>query len=115
MSESKKPLFVYAELKNPWKPSTVKVRGEMRLRKNGDGAARFGDEYPGMVRGQLESDADDTLKRQHEEQPEFRRVDVVTEDGTEAHAYEYTEPDWISLPRVKSGLWLHSFEGGKDD
>lgn len=110
MSESKKPLFVYAELKKPWKPSTVRTRGELRLRKNGDGAAHFGDEHPGWVRGQLEPDTDDSLKLKHEEKPEFTRVTVTLEDGTEAHAYQYDEPDWLSLPKVKTGLWLKEFE-----
>lgn len=110
MSESKKPLFVYAELKTPWRRSTVEVRGELRLRPNGDGAARFGDQYKTFVQGQHHADKDDTVKLQHEEMPEFKRVAVTAEDGTEYHAYEYAEPDWASLPLVKSGLWLKEFE-----
>jgi hypothetical protein len=105
-------LFEYAELQTDSKGRPAAVSGELRLRPNGDGAAKFGPAYKTLVHGQLTSFSVEQIKKLDKMEAggpkdNYVRVRVVTSDGTQAWAYEFqgAEDAWRGFRLVRSGDW----------
>lgn len=100
----RRKLFVYAELMQEGRP-TVSAPGELRLRPNGDGAARFAARSKSKVYGQILPPSDDTRELAAKERPQYARRTIVLTDGTLADAFEYIGEGWPQLEKVESGRW----------
>ncbi len=102
-------IFVYAELLNG-KGRPAEVRGELRLRPNGDGAARFDPKAPGTVKGELHRVTVDQLRKLDRSEDDgkaddYKRVAIQLTDGTQCWAYEFHGQGWASFRIVPSGRW----------
>lgn len=105
------PIFVYGELKPEVRGKPASAHGELRLRHDGDAAAKFGLEYDTTVKGKLTHITAQRLAMWDKmEKPEYARKKVLLTDNAVVYAYEYTGTAWEHFKVVPDGNWVEEYE-----
>lgn len=109
-------VFFYAERMNG-RGRKAEMPGELRLRPNGDGAAKFAKNETSTVKGEIHKltrSEVQAISRQEKGGPgdDYEMEDVETTDGTQCIAFTLQGSDekWKAFRRVPSGRWDRSME-----
>jgi gamma-glutamylcyclotransferase (GGCT)/AIG2-like uncharacterized protein YtfP len=102
-------LFIYGELKPSFRGEIVQAPGELRLREDGDAAAKFGLDYQTLVRGKLVFEEDQhLLDLDRFEKPEYQRDQILLSDFRVVDAYVYIGKAWNKFKVIPSGVYKQS-------
>lgn len=105
-------LMVYGELMQGKTGLNVQAAGELRIRENGDAAAKFGLDYnTTTVKGILITEEQQKIHQLDLlEKPEYKRTPILLTTFEMVDAYEYIGKAWDKFEVVPNGTWKPSFE-----